>query len=166
MLTRLWRYFKSLFTSKLDQWENPEIILEGALRDMKETKIKNRERAVQAITQKNNLQALVEREEKLTRDLEAKAGTALTQGNRELARQILREKALHDSTLGNLRGSYKQAEETAEAVKEAIRREDERFRVRTAEALAMKANMKQAEIQITINKALDDLPFDDSSHDW
>ena len=55
-----------------------------------------------------------------------------------LARQLLREKGLHDSTLIQLRASLKQAEETSEAVKTAIRREEERFRVKTAEALALK----------------------------
>src|SRR5207247_1805345 len=46
------------------------------------------------------------------------------------------------------------------------RREEEKFRVKTAEALALKANMKQAQIQIQINKALDGLQFDETAQSW
>lgn len=166
MFKRFFRYLRALFLGKLDQWEDPEVIINESLREMRENQIKNRERAVQAITQKNNLQNLVDQEEKLIRNLEAKATLALQQGNRELARQFLREKGLHDQTLEQLRASLKQAEETAEAVKVAIRREEERFRVKTAEALALKANMKQAQIQIQINKALDGLQFDETAQSW
>src|SRR5579871_2077398 len=146
VFTRIYRYMRALIFGKLDQWENPEVILDEAVREMKENQIKNRERAVQAITQKNNLQAMVDRDEKIARDLEGKAAIALQQGNRELARTILREKGQRDSSLEQLRASLKQAEETAEAIKVAIRREDERIRVKTAEALRLKTDMKQAQI--------------------
>ena len=166
MFKRFFRYMKALIMGKLDQWEDPEVILDQASREMKEMQIKNRERAVQAITQKNNLQNLVANEEKLTAGLERRAATALQNGNRELARQLLHEKGLHDKTLEQLRASLKQAEETSEAVKVALRREDERIRVRTAEALALKANMKQAQIQIAMNKALDGMQLDDTAQSW
>src|SRR5689334_17999618 len=163
MFRRFFRYMRALIMGKLDQWEDPEVIINESLREMKENQVKNRERAVQAITQKNNLQGMVDKEEKICRDLEAKATIALQNGNRELARSLLREKGQHDVTLTQLKTSLKQAEETAEAVKTAIRREEERFRVKTAEALALKANMKQAQIQIQINKALDGLQFDENA---
>jgi phage shock protein A len=166
MFKRIYRYLRALIFGKLDQWESPEIILDSAVREMKESQIKNRERAVQAITQKNNLAAMVDREEKMVRDLEAKATLAVQSGNRELARTILREKTQRDQTLTQLRGSLKQAEETAEAVKIAIRREDEQIRVKTAEALRLKANMKQAQIQIEISKALDGMQLEDTTQSF
>lgn len=166
MFKRFFRYLRALFMGKLDEWEDPEVIINESLREMRESQIKNRERAVQAITQKNNLLALVDKEEKLSRDLEGKATLALQQGNRELARQLLREKGLHDTTLTSLQASLKQAEEASEAVKLAIRRDEEGFRVKTAEALALKANMKQAQIQIAINKALDGLQSDETAQSW
>ena len=58
---------------------------------MKENQIKNRELAVQAITQKNNLQAEVDKQERLAADLENKATRSLQAGNRELAKQFLKE---------------------------------------------------------------------------
>ncbi len=166
MFKRFFRYMRALIMGKLDELEDPEVIINDSLREMKESQVKNRERAVQAITQKNNLQALVDSEEKLVRNLQQKAEMALQNGNRELARQMLREKGQHDSTLEQLRGSLQQAVETSEAIKVAIRREEDRFRVKTAEALALKANLKQAEIQIRLNKALDGLQFDDTTQSW
>lgn len=151
---------------KLDELENPQVIIDEAIREMKETQIKNRERAVQAITQKNNLQGLVAQEEREVRNLESKAELALKQGNRELARSLLRQKALHDRTLEQMRVSLKQAEETAQAVKVAIQRDEERVRQKHAEALALKTQMKQAEIQITINKALDDFQMGNVNQSW
>ncbi len=69
---RAWRYLKALISGKLDKWEDPEIILNEAVREMKENQIKNRELAVQAITQKNNLQAEVDKEERLVAELGAR----------------------------------------------------------------------------------------------
>lgn len=166
MFKRIFRYLRALIMGKLDELENPQVIIDEAIREMKETQVKNRERAVQAITQKNNLQTLVAQEEREARNLENKAGLALQQGNRELARSLLRQKALHDRTLEQMRVSLKQAEETSQAVKIAIQRDEDRVRQKTAEALALKTQMKQAEIQITINKALDGMQMDDVAQSW
>jgi len=166
MLKRIWRYLRALVMGKLDQWEDPELILNEAVREMKENQIKNRELAVQAITQKNNLQAEVDKEERIVAEMERKATLALQSGNRELAKQFLKEKALHDQTLGSMRQNLVSATEAAEKVKVAIKQEEERIRVRTSEALAMKANMKQAQIQIKINKALDQFQFSENEQQW
>lgn len=166
MLKRIFRYLRALIMGKLDELENPQVIIDESIREMKETQVKNRERAVQAITQKNNLQTLVDNEEKQARNLEAKAALALQQGNRELAKSLLRQKAQHDRTLEQMRVSLKQAEETSQAVKIAIQRDEDRVRQKMAEALALKANMKQAEIQIAINKALDGMQMDDVAQSW
>jgi phage shock protein A len=163
---RAWRYLRALISGKLDQWEDPEIILNEAVREMKDNQIKNRELAVQAITQKNNLQAEVDKEERLVAELERKAALALQSGNREVAKQFLKEKGLHDQTLESMRTNLASATEAAEKVKIAIRQEEERIRVRTSEALAMKTSMKQAQIQIKINRALDSFQFSENENQW
>lgn len=163
---RAWRYLRALINGNLDKWEDPEIILNEAVREMKENQIRNRELAVQAITQKNNLQAEVDKEERLVAEYERKATLALQSGNRELAKQFLKEKALHDQTLESMRTNLLAATEASEKVKIAIKQEEERIRVRTSEALAMKANMKQAQIQIKISKALESLQFTNADDNW
>ncbi len=163
---RAWRYLKSLLHGKLDQWEDPEIIINEAVREMKDSQIKNREMAVQAITQRNNLQKEVDNQERTVADLEKKAMMALQGGNRELAKQFLKEKATYEQTLGSMRENLIRANDSVEKVKVAIRSEEERLRQRTSEALALKANLKQAQIQNKLNKALDTFQFSETENNW
>lgn len=160
MLSRILRYLKGLLGFKLDQLEDPEILLQQAQQEMREAQAKNRERAVQAITQKNNLQALVDQTQKMVNNLQAKAEIALKNGDRDLARQLLIEKGQYDGTLESTKVSLQQALETTEAVKTAMRREEERIRAKTAQALSMKAQWKQAQIENSMNKALEGMSAD------
>lgn len=160
MFSRIIRYLKGLLGFKLDQLEDPEILLQQAQQEMKEAQAKNRERAVQAITQKNNLQALVDQTQKMVDNLQAKAELALKNGDRDLARQLLVEKQQYETTLTSTRGSLEQAKETTEAVKVAMRREEERVRAKTAQALSMKAQWKQSQIENSMNKALEGMGAD------
>jgi phage shock protein A len=133
---------------------------------MRENLAANRQRAITAITQKNNLKALLDEQEKRIAQLEAQAEMALKNGDRDLARRVLREKLTFQETLVGTRGSYDQAVQASEAIKIAIRRQEETVRQRTAEALAKKAQWKQAQIQIEIDKALNGLTFEDESSAW
>src|SRR4028118_2415339 len=99
MLKRFWQYIKALLSGKLDQIEDPEVLLSQAQREMTELHAKNRERAVQAITQKNNLQQMVDDTQKRVDLLQGKAELALKRGDRELALQLLKEKQQFEVTL-------------------------------------------------------------------
>lgn len=166
IFTRIWRYLKALINGKMDEWEDPEIILKEAVREMREVAAKNKELAVQAITQKNNLQAEVEKEERLIAELERRATIALQGGNRELAKQFLKEKAMHDQTIENLRTELAKAVDASEKVKIAIRAQEDKIRQRTAESLALKAKLKQAQIQNSISKALDGIQLSETDGAW
>ena len=85
MLSRIMRYLKGLLGFKLDQLEDPEILLQQAQQEMREAQAKNRERAVQAITQKNHLQALADQTQKMVNNLQAKAQKAREDGDAGLA---------------------------------------------------------------------------------
>ena len=165
MIKRFLALMKSLFGRGLDQLENPELLLEQAQREMTELHARNRERAVQAITQKNNLQQMVDDTQKRVDTLQSKAELALKRGDRDLALQILKEKQSYEQTLTMTRGQLEQAIETSEQVKTAIKREEEKIRQKTAEALALKAQWKNSQIQIEMNKALEGMQgFDDTEH--
>lgn len=165
-LARFWRYLTAWVTGKVEQLEDPEVLLDQARREMQQTLARNRERAIQAITQKNMLQAEVEKLERTVRDLERKAELALQQGKRDLALQIVREKKAQEGALETMRASLQQANETVESIKLAIRRQEEEVRVKTAQALAMKARWKQAQIQTAINKALEGISVENIESSW
>lgn len=153
-------------TGKVEDLENPEVLLDQARREMNEMLARNRERAIQAITQKNLLQVEVEKIEKSVRDLDKKAELALKQGNREIALQFVREKKAQESALGTMRQSLEQAIQTVDTIKTAMRRQEEEVRVRTSQALALKARWKQAQIQTAINKALDGMSLESVESSW
>jgi phage shock protein A len=103
---------------------------------------------------------MLDDERKKAAQLESQATMALKQGDRELATGFMREKMNRDSTIATLQQSYDQAVATVEQVKVAIKRQEEEVRKKTAEALAMKAQWKQAQIQNSISKALEGLTFE------
>lgn len=159
-MKRFFAWLKALFNKTMDSVEDPDMMLDQARRDMQQALVSNREKAVQAITQKNRLQQMLQEQEKKAAQLEAQATTALRQGNRELARGFLREKASTDASIETLRQTYAQAAETVEQVKVAIKRQEEEVRKKAAEALALKAQWKQSQIQTSISKALEGLTFE------
>lgn len=152
---RFFAWLRALFNRMMNRLEDPDMMLDQARRDMQGALQENKEKAVQAITQRNNLQYMVDENERKCAQLENQAATAIKQGNRDLARQFLREKANYQTSLESLRGSLSQANETVQMVKVAIRRQEEEVRKRTAEALAMKAQYKQAQIESALNQALE-----------
>jgi len=159
-MRRFFRWLKALFNRGMDRLEDPDIMLDQARRDMQETLIANREKAVHAITQKNRLQGMFDDLTKKSQSLEGQATMALQQGKRDLARQFIREKASNDQSLTTLKASLDQATIAVDQVKVAIKRQEEEVRRKTAEALAMKAQWKQAQIQNSISKALEGLTFE------
>lgn len=159
-MRRFFEWIKALFNRAMDKVEDPDIMLDQARRDMQSGLIANREKAVQAITQKNRLQQMLDEKRSQGSQLEGQATMALKQGNRELAAQFMREKINNDAIVAQLQGSYEQASASVEQVKVAIKRQEEEVRKKTAEALAMKAQWKNAQIQNSIAKALDGLTFE------
>ncbi|MCX6365246.1 MAG: PspA/IM30 family protein [Armatimonadetes bacterium] len=154
MLKRFMALVRSWFGRGLDVLENPDVLLDQAKHDMQEMHARNRERAVVAITAKNNLQNQVDDLQKTVDNLQAKAEFALKRGDRELALQLLKEKQGYEQSLQSARETLATAIETAEQVKVAIKREEEQIRQKTAEALALKAKWKQAQIQSEMEKQL------------
>ncbi|QYK52792.1 MAG: PspA/IM30 family protein [Fimbriimonadaceae bacterium] len=159
-MKRFFAWLRALFGKTMDSLEDPEMMLNQARSDMQATLTSNREKAVQAITQRNRLQQMLDEATRKSAQLEAQATTALRQGNRELAKQFLREKSSNDATLETLRTTLAQAAETVDQVKVAIKRQEEEVKKKTAEALALKAQWKQAQIQDSIGKALEGLTFE------
>lgn len=159
-MKRFFNWLRAVFNRTMDKVEDPDIMLDQAKRDMQGALIANREKAVQAITQKNRLQGMLEDHKKKSVQLETQASMALKQGNRDLAVSFMREKMNNDAVIAQLQQSYDQALATVEQVKVAIKRQEEEVRKKTAEALAMKAQWKQAQIQNSITKALEGLTFE------
>ena len=138
---------------KKPKLDDAEMLLQLAQQQMREAQAKNRERAVQAITQKNNLQALVDQTQKMVNRLEERADAARQEGDLNLERQLNIEQASYQQSLDRTGTSLQSAIEVAESVKVAMRREEEVIRSKTAEALSMKAQYRQAQVKFEIEKS-------------
>ena len=146
-----------------NHYEMPvEEILNQSIREMKESQIRNREYAVQAITQKNNLQAEVDKEERMLAEYRRKALQALDDGNRPLAEQFYKERLRHEQTCEIMRGLLVQATDIAEKVKERIKHEEERIRVRTSKALLLKANLAASVIAFHLDMLQEEMQEPDT----
>ncbi len=143
-------------------WGTPDYILAQAVQLMKENQIRNRDLAVEVITQKNYLQAEIAKEERIIAEMQRKANLATEDGNATLAEQFLKEKERHIRTLEKMRVNHITAIETVEKVKAAIMKEEESIRVRVTEALSLNALLRQAQMGMKVSAALDRLQLGDS----
>lgn len=159
-MRRFFNWLKAIFNRGMDQLEDPDIMLDQARRDMQQTFVANQEKAIQAITQRNQLEKMLQDHQARSASFEKQAEVALKQGDRDTALKFMREKANVDANMTQIQATYDQANTTVENVKVAIARQREEVQKKTAEALALKAQWKQAQIQNSIAKALDGLTFE------
>jgi phage shock protein A len=155
MWERWWQVLQRQLTgASAGPEEDPDVLLERAQEEMRLLHARNRERAVRAITQKNQLQQMVEETERQVQRLEQKADLALSRGEDVLARQLLEEKQNYEEMLELTRAQLEQAEETAQAVKQAIKREEGLIRQRTAHAMALQTQWRLVKIEQSITVSL------------
>jgi phage shock protein A len=133
--------------------DDPEALLERAQREMQELHARNRDRAVRAITQKNNLQQLVDDTQKRVATLQGKAEAADNLGDSETASKLRAEAAEFLRTLDQTRDSLEQAIAAAESVKETIRHEEQRIRLKTSQAMALRTQWKALQLQQELVRA-------------
>lgn len=172
-MKRFFKWLQALFGLFMDTVEDPMIMIDQAKRDMQASVIKNRERAVQAITQKNNLAAMLKNSESQVERNKGQAAMALKQrqqfavGTEQynkfhmLALQFAKEIQVNEAQVEQLKLAYASANSSCESVKKAIERQESEFKKKLAEAAALKAKYKSAEVQNAIAKALEDCNFDD-----
>jgi len=151
---KLWGVQQHEIQSNDDEGFDPDALLEQAQRQMREVHARNRERAVQAITQKNNLEQMVKDLEKKTELLKAKAEIADNRGEADIAVNLRKEMASYENSLLLARQSLQQAVEVSEQVKSAIRQEEERIRQKTAEALALQTQWRTTQVQRSLLASL------------
>ncbi|WP_309713855.1 PspA/IM30 family protein [Armatimonas sp.] len=150
----LLRYLFPLPKRRPPEEESAGLLLDRARRQMFELHARHRERAVMAITQKNNLLNQVDDLKKTVQNLQEKADIAIAKDELTLADKLLREKQSFAESLRSSEETLEQAEETVEQVKRAIEREEEQVREKVAQILTLKAKWKQGEIQLAMEDEL------------
>ena len=138
---------------KKEPTDTAEALLAQAQGQMRDAQAKNRARTVQTITQKNNLQALVDQTQKRLDQLVEKAESPAAFADEKMQRSLRAEQDKLQSSLAEMQAALASAIGAAEAVKTAMRREEELVRLKVTEALALGAAEKQARIEIALAKS-------------
>lgn len=120
-------FFKRLFkvgeahaNQAVDALENPEVMLEQAIRD-KEEEIKEAKQSVmQCIATEKGTRTELEKEKKLKSDWEKKAELALRKGDEELAGKALTRAAQHEENTKTLSSSWKKQKAAVNDLKSTI----------------------------------------------
>jgi phage shock protein A len=133
---------------------DPELLLQQAQEEMRAVHARNRERAVQAITRKNYFLELADNARREIKEQREKASVAERRGQHEAAARCRAEAELCAATLESVEAQYQEALAEAEAVKAAIKAEEERIRQWTAEALPLRAQWRVARTEKTIEVRL------------
>jgi phage shock protein A len=139
-------------SEEIENQEDPELLLQRAQEEMRAMHAKNRERAVQAITQKNNLQQMVNDTRKTIERLREKANAADMRGDVDKADKLRQEIDAYAQSLALTEQQFVQASLMAEAVKVSIKREEEKIREKTVQALALKAQWKVLEVERSLTR--------------
>jgi phage shock protein A len=146
-MKRLWQYLLSLLGLGNRYDREAEDLAAGAQREIEALHARERARAVQVIGEKIHLEQLVGALEKDALDLLIRIENARTRGDEEEAARLEREKAEIDEYIALKRPELEQARSAADALKAAIRREEERIRQETAERLYQMATWKTSQIE-------------------
>jgi phage shock protein A len=154
MLARWRRVLERQAAGTTEAQEDPDQLLQQAQEEMRAVHAKNRERVVETITQKNNLQHLIEETRRKIEALQEQAARAESWGDHVKAAEMRAEVERHAELLQSTEAHYRAAAEAAETAKAAIKAEEERIRQKTAEALALRAQWKSVQIEQTISRHL------------
>ncbi len=137
--------------------QSPEEIMQQAQTEMREAQARRRQQIVEAVTKKNyhlaeanDLRARVE-------NLANKAKLAETHGDDSLARSLRSEHQTYVELLTWSETALRQAEAQADEIKWAAWRDEETLRQKTAEAIALQAEMRVLKLQKTLAAALNAL---------
>lgn len=132
--------------------DDPEYLLSEAQRQMREVHARNRERAVQAITQKNNLQFMLDDARAKRETMRAHLVAAEVQGDVVSMARYREEVEQWEQCVRDLEENYAKAVNATEAVKEAIRTEEEAIRRKTVEAVSLQAQWRLVQVERKISR--------------
>jgi|GEM_PF-5169588 phage shock protein A len=132
--------------------EDPELLLAEAERQMREVHARNRERAIQALTLKNQFDIMASDLRKKIESLYTEASTAEERGDIALLHELRAEAEGFEQTLQMVEEQLGEAIETAEMTKALLKAEEEQVRRKTAEAMALRAQWRLVQVERSLSE--------------
>ena len=164
MWNRLKRLFRSIFGGIIDSAEDPELILQQLVRDMKDEVPK----------MQNNVSQVMAAEKRLARDIEAQQAKLTTLDNQikasirlgkdDIATTLIGEMQMLQRTLETTKASHEQAKVASIKAREYLDNYMAQVRRKTTEAMQLVSASKQAKMQEQLAATMGTFQLGDYSH--
>jgi phage shock protein A len=166
MLGRIWKIIQAFFNKQIDSLENPELMIEQAIKD-KEDQIREAKQHVQrCIASEKQTKNQANAERKAQTDWEGKAQQALEAGKEELAVKALQRASEYEAKANAYQSEWEDQKTSVDELKNTIRELEEEiaetkrnkdFIISQSKASEVKKEIYEAKAKIGKNKSADDL---------
>lgn len=145
---------RSWFGFAIDKTENPELMLNQMVDDLKAKLIDMRNNAVGVIAAEKQLMQAVETSQKKVTDLDNQIRLAVKAGKDDLAAQLISMKNNEQATLTDLQSQLGKAHAASEQAKQMIREYEAQVRRAMNEKVQLVASSKRAAMQEQLAKTM------------
>ena len=163
---RLWTTIKGWFGMGVSRLEDPNALLEAAQNELREKLKQVRQQAIAVVQQKNQIEMMLQAEQKKQDDLNAQIRQALRIGRDDLAEQLMKQVMTVEGTVASLQLQYEQAVQASETVKQQVKLFEEQVQIKYREKLQLQTQWKQAQITEKLNAALAGISLETSDEAW
>ena len=157
LFARFWNWIRGNANAAMDSIEDPEKMLELAVRDMREQHGKARQQVAVAIAGEKRLLRQLEEAKEGAASWENRAQKALEAGQEDLAKQAMERKLKADTDVKELGDQHAKALASTTQVKDAIISLDRKIQDADRRKGILIARQKRAQAQHTINNTLQQL---------
>ncbi len=163
MWTRLKRLFRSIFGGIIDTAEDPELILQQLIRDMRDQVPKMRENVAQVMATEKRLAREIESNQIKLTDLDKKIQASIRTGHDDIATALIGEMQTAQRALDTTKQNHEQAKLSSVKAREFLDNYMAQVRRKTGEAMQLIAANKQAKMQETLAQTMASFQLGDDS---
>jgi phage shock protein A len=163
MWNRLKRLFRSIFGGIIDSAEDPELILQQLIRDMKDQVPRMRENVAQVMATEKRLAREIENDQSKLTNLDNKVKAAIRTGHDDIATTLIGEMQTVQRALDTSKQNYEQAKVASIKAREFLDNYMAQVRRKTTEAMQLIAANKQAVMQERLAQTMAGFQLGDDS---
>jgi phage shock protein A len=164
MWTRLKRLFRSIFGGIIDSAEDPELILNQLIRDMKDEVPKMQNNVAQVMATEKRLAKDIESQQAKLTTLDNQIKASIRLGKDDVATALIGEMQTLQRSLETTRQSYEQAKVASIKAREYLDNYMAQVKRKTAEAMQLVNANKQAKMQEQLAATMATFQLGDYSH--
>jgi len=163
MWNRLKRLFRSIFGGIIESAEDPELILQQLIRDMKDEVPKMQNNVSFVMAQEKRLEKDIQGTQASLTEIDNKIKAAIRTGHDDIAATLIGELQLKQRTLETTKQNYEQAKVASAKAREFLDNYLAQMRRRQAEAMQLISAARQAQMQEKMAQTMASFQVGDAS---